>query len=71
MSRLNTCDEHDDAIVVWDGRGGCTLCAATTQIDALKDRAKELEDQLDAAREIADDLHGEMKEQMERLAGNG
>lgn len=63
MSRLNTCEDHDDAIVVWDGRGKCPLCTATEEVVRLKD-------QLDAAREVADDLQEELKEQIERLAGN-
>lgn len=52
---INTCENHDDIVVVWSYGRECPLCKAN-------ERAEELEGQIDAARKIADELKEELDE---------
>ena len=59
---INTCESHDDVVVVWSYGRECPLCKAN-------DRAEELEKQIDAARNTADDIK-ELLDEAERNMKN-
>ena len=49
---MKYCEDHGDALVVWDGRGDCPVCR---EIDELKGRVADLETQVDELKvELAD-----------------
>ena len=43
--RLNSCEEHDDCVVVFQNRygGSCPICKLQEELTQLQDSAKELE----------------------------
>ena len=57
---INTCDNHDDVLVVWTYGRECPLCNVIEQVDSLKNKLEvaegEAEGALDRLREVQEEL---------------
>jgi len=54
--RLNTCEDHEGCIVVYEGYGKCPFCDAIDTSDELKRQKEELEEKIEDLEEKVEEL---------------
>jgi hypothetical protein len=63
---INVCEDHDDAVCIWEYGRECPMCAVVKQVDDLKKQLEKSQDQT----ANAEDRVRELQEEMSQLDRN-
>ena len=59
---INTCEDHDDVLVVWTYGRECPLCNAVNRVDSLKEQLENSQDQTANAEDRLREIQEEARE---------
>jgi predicted nuclease with TOPRIM domain len=65
---INVCEDHEDAICVWIYGRECPFCNVVKQVESLKEKLEESQDQTANAEDRLREVQAELTEANERIA---